>query len=165
MEELFIAPARLLEILIAESTGDVLRYACMPLEAKLEIGRAARERCLADHTAERRALELLDMIGASAHEPARDLPAGAFSFLLFPVAQPELFDSVITREDGRVVEIQVKQEGAASPWVWGRISAHRPTSARAASSLARAGTEGCLSRYARERISGEGRRGPGRPRR
>lgn len=47
------------------------------------------------------------------------LPDGQFSFLLFPVARPELFDSVITDHSGRVREIQVKEQNAASNWVWG----------------------------------------------
>ena len=47
------------------------------------------------------------------------LPDGTLSFLLFPVAQPELFDAVITDENGSVQEIQVKQYAAASEWIWG----------------------------------------------
>jgi glucose-1-phosphate thymidylyltransferase len=47
------------------------------------------------------------------------LPADGLSLLLFPVARPELFDAVLTDEDGRVVEIQVKRPGATSSWVWG----------------------------------------------
>lgn len=47
------------------------------------------------------------------------LPAGAFSFLLFPVAHPEFFDAVVSDPDGRVREIQVKQEDARSHWIWG----------------------------------------------
>ena len=47
------------------------------------------------------------------------LPDGLLSFLLFPVAQPELFDAVITNEAGFVQEIQVKRRGAASEWIWG----------------------------------------------
>lgn len=47
------------------------------------------------------------------------LPDRQFSFLLFPVARPELFDAVITDNSGRVREIQVKQQNAASDWVWG----------------------------------------------
>jgi dTDP-glucose pyrophosphorylase len=47
------------------------------------------------------------------------LPDHQFSFLLFPVSQPELFDSVVTGHSGRVEEIQVKQQNAASDWVWG----------------------------------------------
>jgi glucose-1-phosphate thymidylyltransferase len=49
----------------------------------------------------------------------RSLPDGALSFLLFPVDQPERFDSVTTDERGRVLEIQVKQPGARSNWIWG----------------------------------------------
>jgi len=47
------------------------------------------------------------------------LPDGQFSFLLFPVASPELFDSVITGRDGSVQEIQVKRRNPASDWIWG----------------------------------------------
>jgi glucose-1-phosphate thymidylyltransferase len=47
------------------------------------------------------------------------LPDGQFSFLLFPVARPELFDAVVTDHDGHVQEIQVKQQNAASEWIWG----------------------------------------------
>jgi dTDP-glucose pyrophosphorylase len=47
------------------------------------------------------------------------LPDRQFSFLLFPVSRPELFDSVITDHSGLVQEIQVKQQHAASEWVWG----------------------------------------------
>jgi glucose-1-phosphate thymidylyltransferase len=48
-----------------------------------------------------------------------DLPDDLLSFLLFPVERPELFDAVILDEAGGVREIQVKQENAASNWVWG----------------------------------------------
>jgi glucose-1-phosphate thymidylyltransferase len=41
------------------------------------------------------------------------------SFLLFPVDRPDLFDAVVTGRDDEVVEIQVKQRGASSSWVWG----------------------------------------------
>jgi len=47
------------------------------------------------------------------------LPAGELSFLLFPVARPEFFDAVVTDAEGRVEEIQVKQQAARSSWVWG----------------------------------------------
>ena len=47
------------------------------------------------------------------------LPSGALSFLLFPVANPELFDSVVTDANGRVREIQVKKSDAESRWIWG----------------------------------------------
>ncbi|MDB4946109.1 MAG: Glucose-phosphate thymidylyltransferase [Labilithrix sp.] len=41
------------------------------------------------------------------------------SFLCFPVEEPERFDAVVSDESGSVVEIQVKQQGATSHWVWG----------------------------------------------
>ncbi len=41
------------------------------------------------------------------------------SFLCFPVERPERFDAVVSRTDGSVVEVQVKQSSAASAWVWG----------------------------------------------
>jgi len=47
------------------------------------------------------------------------LPDAQFSFLLFPVATPELFDAVVTNERGDVEEIQVKCPNAHSHWVWG----------------------------------------------
>ncbi|TPM96588.1 nucleotidyltransferase family protein [Mesorhizobium sp. B2-1-3A] len=47
------------------------------------------------------------------------LPDDQLSFLLFPVERPELFDAVVLDQDGRVKEIQVKQRGAASNWIWG----------------------------------------------
>ena len=40
-------------------------------------------------------------------------------FLLFPVEQPQFFDAVVTDEDDRVLEIQVKQSNASSSWIWG----------------------------------------------
>ncbi len=47
------------------------------------------------------------------------LPDGVLSFLLFPVERPEFFDAVVTDGEGRVREIQVKQPGADSHWIWG----------------------------------------------
>lgn len=47
------------------------------------------------------------------------LPDDVLSFLLFPVGHPERFDAVVTDEDDRVLEIQVKQENANSCWIWG----------------------------------------------
>ncbi|OJH41547.1 sugar phosphate nucleotidyltransferase [Cystobacter ferrugineus] len=49
------------------------------------------------------------------------LPDRGLSFLCFPVARPELFDAVLADKDGTVREIQVKQEGATSHWIWGAI--------------------------------------------
>jgi glucose-1-phosphate thymidylyltransferase len=56
----------------------------------------------------------------------RHLPERSFSFLLFPVDHPELFDAVVTDHTGRIREVQVKKTGAASHWIWGafRMPAH-----------------------------------------
>jgi glucose-1-phosphate thymidylyltransferase len=48
-----------------------------------------------------------------------DLPDDQLAFLLFPVEKPEFFDAVVLDEDGIVRNIQVKQAGAASNWIWG----------------------------------------------
>ncbi|MBV8592335.1 MAG: hypothetical protein JO212_20140, partial [Acetobacteraceae bacterium] len=47
------------------------------------------------------------------------LPDDRLSFLLFPVARPELFDAVETDAQGQVLSIQVKSAAAASNWIWG----------------------------------------------
>jgi dTDP-glucose pyrophosphorylase len=52
-------------------------------------------------------------------EGYRLLPEDGLSFLCFPVARPELFDAVVSDAQGRVEEVQVKQPGASSHWVWG----------------------------------------------
>lgn len=48
-----------------------------------------------------------------------ELPDDQLAFLLFPVEQPEFFDAVVLDASGRVAEIQVKQQGARSNWIWG----------------------------------------------
>jgi dTDP-glucose pyrophosphorylase len=48
-----------------------------------------------------------------------ELPRRLFSFLLFPVGKPELFDAVVTDDRDRVLEVQVKTAGASTKWVWG----------------------------------------------
>ncbi len=47
------------------------------------------------------------------------LPEDKLAFLTFPVEHPEFFDAVRTDPGGAVIEIQVKQRGAASHWIWG----------------------------------------------
>jgi glucose-1-phosphate thymidylyltransferase len=49
------------------------------------------------------------------------LPGDTLSFLLFPVAKPELFDAVVTDAAGWVQEVQVKRVDARSRWIWGAI--------------------------------------------
>ena len=50
-----------------------------------------------------------------------DLPDGQFSFLLFPVDHPELFDAVQTDAQGRVLRIDVKCARGPRDWIWGAI--------------------------------------------
>jgi dTDP-glucose pyrophosphorylase len=47
------------------------------------------------------------------------LAADELSFLLFPVDRPDLFDSVLVDDHGRVLRIDVKQPNAVSRWIWG----------------------------------------------
>ena len=49
------------------------------------------------------------------------LPDDRLSFLLFPVERPDLFDAVVTDEDGVVQTIEVKRADATSRWIWGAI--------------------------------------------
>jgi glucose-1-phosphate thymidylyltransferase len=49
----------------------------------------------------------------------RSLGNDSLQFLLFPVERPEFFDAVVTDEQMRVSEIQVKQKDAQSNWIWG----------------------------------------------
>lgn len=47
------------------------------------------------------------------------LPPHEFSFLLFPVRRPHLFDAVRCNSEGYVEEVQVKVPHPDSNWVWG----------------------------------------------
>lgn len=47
------------------------------------------------------------------------LPNDVLSFLLFPVQNPELFDSVSMDATGNVTKIEVKTKTATSNWIWG----------------------------------------------
>jgi glucose-1-phosphate thymidylyltransferase len=49
----------------------------------------------------------------------RALPEDALSMLLFPVANPQFFDAVVTDAQDRILEIQVKRARADSNWIWG----------------------------------------------
>ena len=49
----------------------------------------------------------------------RALPDDRLSFLLFPVDRPQVFDAVVSDDEGRVIEIQVKQPAPRSNWIWG----------------------------------------------
>jgi len=47
------------------------------------------------------------------------LPPGRFSFLLFPVTRPDLFDAVLHDGGNRVTEIEVKRPKPRTQFVWG----------------------------------------------
>lgn len=64
------------------------------------------------------AVGLPDTIWFPADGLAR-LPDDRFSFLTFPVDQPQHFDAVVADDDGRIREIQVKAPAPASRWIWG----------------------------------------------
>jgi glucose-1-phosphate thymidylyltransferase len=49
----------------------------------------------------------------------QQLPAREFSFLLFEVQRPELFDAVVCDDQDSVIEIEVKKSSPHSNWVWG----------------------------------------------
>jgi dTDP-glucose pyrophosphorylase len=51
----------------------------------------------------------------------RRLPDDVLSFLLFPVTAPEHFDAVVLSSKQEVEMIQVKQQNAATNWIWGAI--------------------------------------------
>lgn len=44
------------------------------------------------------------------------------SLLLFPVANPQFFDAVISDENGYVQEVEVKRYDGRSRWVWGAVT-------------------------------------------
>jgi dTDP-glucose pyrophosphorylase len=47
------------------------------------------------------------------------LPQRRFSFLLFPVHKPQLFDAVRCDAAGSVLEVEVKKPKPRSHWIWG----------------------------------------------
>jgi dTDP-glucose pyrophosphorylase len=54
------------------------------------------------------------------------LPDDKLSFLLFPVARPDLFDAVLLGEKDEVLAIEVKRPGDPGRWIWGgfKMPAH-----------------------------------------
>lgn len=63
----FFAPGR--EILLAGTTEEAIAALTLPWEEIRRIGRAARERTLAEHTADRRARQMLEIFEKSVAEP------------------------------------------------------------------------------------------------
>ncbi|HEX5412586.1 MAG TPA: sugar phosphate nucleotidyltransferase [Terriglobia bacterium] len=52
-------------------------------------------------------------------EALRSLGSHPFSFLLFPVDQPQFFDSVVTGDDERILGVYTKYPHPPSRWIWG----------------------------------------------
>jgi glucose-1-phosphate thymidylyltransferase len=57
----------------------------------------------------------------------RDLPDDVLSFVLFPVARPELFDAVLLDARGEVRAMEVKSARPATSWIWGGFRAPAQT--------------------------------------
>jgi spore maturation protein CgeB len=58
--EVFFEPGR--EIFVAGSTEEAMHVLCLPDEELARVGRAARDRALAEHTAEARARGLVEVL-------------------------------------------------------------------------------------------------------
>jgi hypothetical protein len=97
----------------AACTGRTLRCGLSRPAAHLR-GRACRDRAARHKLASGSALH---------HSPDNQL-----SLLLFPVDHPELFDAVVTDEQGRVSTIQVRRQDPTSGWIWGviKMPGHAP---------------------------------------
>ena len=89
---------------------------------------------------------------ASRGRASPSFPDDRLAFLTFPVERPELFDAVVSDQDGRVREIQVKQRERASNWVWGAFQHARRRAARTARSVARARRAGRVYRHTGQRL-------------
>lgn len=59
----------------------------------------------------------------NAYIPALDLEQADVNLVLFPVANPTVFDAVVCDDLGFVQQVQVKRKDAASHWVWGAVTA------------------------------------------
>jgi len=58
----------------------------------------------------------------NAYLSALDFSRTSVNLVLFPVADPSAFDAVVCDELGYVEQVQVKQEGPGSHWVWGAVT-------------------------------------------
>lgn len=68
--EQFFTPGQ--EVLVARDTRDVLEALSLPREVLARVARAARERTLAEHTADVRATELVDILGGDELRPGAE---------------------------------------------------------------------------------------------
>ena len=127
-ERLVIAGARKICIVISPEKSDILEYysrSAWPVSICYTVQQSPAGLCDAIF----RALPVIDpnepvMIGLPdtiwfPEDGLARLPDDRFSFLLFPVPDPQFFDSVEQDADGRVTHIRVKQFNARSHWIWG----------------------------------------------
>ena len=59
----------------------------------------------------------------NAYLPGRELEQSDCNLVLFPVANPSVFDAVVCDDLGYVQEVQVKKKDASSHWIWGAVTA------------------------------------------
>lgn len=128
MERLIVAGARRICFVIAPEKSDILEYYSRS-EWPVSICYAVQPKPAGLCDAIFRALPVIDR-----HEPVliglpdtiwfpsegmKHLADNRFSFLLFPVQNPSLFDSVEQDYSGRVTRIRVKDVHAQSNLIWG----------------------------------------------
>ena len=59
----------------------------------------------------------------NAYRPALDHGSAEVNLVLFPVANPEVFDAVVCDEHNYVSRVDVKRSDAGSHWIWGALTA------------------------------------------
>lgn len=130
VERLIAGGADRLCFVIAPGKSDILQYyggqvngtpVCYVLQTR-PAGLCDAIFCSAPfiHPDDRVCIALPDTVWFPPHA-LQQLPTDRLALLLFPVEAPELFDAVVTRGDGSVVELQVKARQPTSNWVWGAI--------------------------------------------
>ena len=128
MERFALAGATRICIVISSDKADILKYyggsawsasICYAVQPRPEgLCDAIFRALLVIDPAEPVVVGLPDTIWYPANALTQ-LPDDRFSFLLFPVANPQFFDSVECDAEGRVTAIRVKQPDAVSLWIWG----------------------------------------------
>ena len=58
----------------------------------------------------------------NAYQPALELEQSDFNLVLFPVANPSVFDAVVCDDLGYVQEVEVKKKQPRSHWIWGAVA-------------------------------------------
>ncbi|HLW54344.1 MAG TPA: sugar phosphate nucleotidyltransferase [Candidatus Angelobacter sp.] len=58
----------------------------------------------------------------NAYLPGLNFERSDVNLVMFPVANPQAFDAVVTNDHGYVQKIQVKQKRPDSNWIWGAVT-------------------------------------------